>query len=169
MDIWYRQPFLWKDKASRANYKSGQYKFELDEHNRHLVNNDEGIDYKITRNEQGVITSTSISTLNDMYEYFKVLTTIKKEYPHGAKIKYEYCSENVLRIVVSSGDYDEDYKKDMPNPDLVIFINNGRNDNEYIMMVDSNYHLVAASKGVNGVPGGDIGKTKFGVCAFKKN
>ena len=162
MDIWYRQPFLWKDKSVRANYKSGQYKFELDEHNRHLVNNGEGIDYKVSKDKDGnVISIADPTSMNDMWKYFKVLTTIKAEYPKGAKIQFEYSSENVLRAVV----YDESY-----NAKLVVFMNNGRNDNDYIMMVDSGFSPIegGASTGVDFTNGGNIGKTKFGVAAFKK-
>ena len=158
MDIWYRQPFLWKEKKVRANYKSGQYAFELDEHNRHLVNNDEGISYKAVLNDEGNVTGHKIATLSTMYPYFKTLTNIKRHYPKGAMIRFEYSSENVLRIVVSQGAEDK----------MVIFLNNGRNTNEYLMNVDAGFSYLDSTEGAANAAGGDIGKSSYGVCAFIK-
>ena len=161
MDIWYRQPFLWKEKSARTGYKANQYKFELDAHNRHLLNNDEGIDTKVTvdENDPGkIVSSTPVKTLSTFYPYYKVLTTIKKAYPVDAKIEFKYSSKNVLRIDV----------KGQNSRELVIFLNNGHNDNEYRIMLDSSYTHLASTEGAPTQINGDIGKSIFGVTAFYK-
>lgn len=159
-DIWYRQPFLWKNKSSRANYKSGQYVFELDEHNRHIVNNGEGIDYREVKDASGKVTGHTISTESTFYSFYKVINSIKNKYPAGAHIKYEYSSENVLRIVVMDASYNEQ---------MIIFLNNGRNKNEYKMLVDTSaYKYSKATEGVPKAAGGNIGASLYGVTAFSK-
>ena len=164
MDIWYRQPFLWKEKKARANYKAGQYAFELDQHNRHLVNNGEGIEYKAVKNEQGEVVGHTINTLSSFYDYFKTLTSIKRLYPTNAKIKFEYSSENVLRIVVAEGPV----AMNDSNAKMIIYLNNGRNTNEYLMNVDPSFGQVIATEGAPTTIGSDIGKVRFGVTAFYK-
>ena len=159
MDIWYRQPFLWKEKKVRANYKAGQYAFELDQHNRHLVNNGEGIEYKEVKNAAGEVTGHTINTLSDFYDFYKVLTRIKRNYPEGAHIEFKYSSENVLCIFVKDSSY---------NDNMMILINNGRNGNEYNIMIDGSYTDVLSSDGAACTPGADFGKSSYGVVAFKK-
>lgn len=159
MDIWYRQPFLWKDKASRANYKANQYKFELDSHNKHLLNNDEGIDYKPIVDNTGKVTGhEKLDTLSSFYPFYKKVIEIKKAYPRAAKIEYRYCSYNVLRIHV----WGEGSKE------LEIFINNGRSDSEYRIMLDGSYSFLAATEGAPTQINGDIGHALHGVTAFVK-
>ena len=159
MDIWYRQPFLWKDKASRANYKANQYKFELDAHNKHLLNNDEGIEYKPIVDNTGKVTGhEKLNTLSGFYPFYKKVIEIKKAYPRAAKIEFKYCSYNVLRIHVTGEGTKE----------LEVFINNGRSDNEYRIMLDSSYSFLAATEGAPTQINGDIGRTLHGVTAFVK-
>ncbi len=150
VDIWYRQPFLWNDKASRPNYKSGQYTFELDDHNKKLLNNGEGIKYNVETGE--VLTSSTF------YPWFKSLCELKKMYPSNSKIKFEYSSSNVLRIVVT-GD---------GSKELVIYLNNGKNMNEYKINVGLNYHNVMALGGAPSVNNGNIGGVAYGLSAFVK-
>lgn len=149
MDIWYRQPFLWNDKASRANYKSGQFLFELDDHNKHLLNNGEGIKYDPSTGE--------ISTESTFYEWYKGLNTIKKLYPKDAKITYE-GSYNVLKISVSG----EGTRK------LVIYINNGLSQDDYKMTLGSEYTLVKAMGGAPTSLNGNIGEKPYSLAAFVK-
>ena len=152
MDIWYRQPFLWADKKSRSNYKFGQYSFEFDDHNKHLVNNGEGINYDPTTGK--------FTTLNTMYDYFKGLCYIKSLYPKNAKITFKYCSFNVMRIDVAGEGTRE----------LVIFLNCGRSMDEYLINIDNApaYKLAANLDGAPSVVGGDIGRHIFGLTAFYK-
>jgi len=157
MDIWYRQPFLWNDKTVRSNYKYGQFSFELDEHNKHLVNNGEGIKYLPS-------TETSpmeLSTDNSFYPYFKGLIEIKKAFPKDARIEYRYCSENVLRIHVTD--------PNDANFELEIFLQNGRNTNDYYYSLDPLAYKQI--KALNGAPtnfAGNFGACNFAVAAFEK-
>lgn len=150
MDIWYRQPFLWNDKASRPNYKSGQYTFELDSHNKKLLNNGEGIKYNAETGE--------VSTSSTFYPYYQGLCTLKKMYPDNAKVKFDESSDNVLRIVVT-GD---------GSKTLVIYINNGLNNNEYKINLTSDYHNVMSLNNATTSLKGNIGATSYGVTAFMK-
>ncbi len=161
MDIWYRQPFLWKDKAVRSDYKANQYAFELDAHNKHLLNNDEGIDYREIKDPlTGDVIGHTINTLSTFYPYFKVLNHIKREFPHGAKIEYKYSSQNVLRIDVHGDGTD--------TRELVIFLNNGINENEYRIMLDNSYSFLDATEGAPRQINGNIGGCLHGVTAFYK-
>lgn len=155
-DIWYRQPFLWNDKKVRSNYKFGQFVFELDAHNKHLVNNGEGVKYKPSTESSPM----ELSVDNEFYDFYKGLIRIKKEYPKDARIDYKWSSENVLRIFV----YDTYGTEKMQ-----IFIQNGRNTNDYLYNLDSSYTLL---ENLNGAPvdlNGNIGSYNFAVAAFKKN
>ena len=137
-DIWYRQPFLWKDTSIRANYKSGQYKFELDSYNATLDD-----------------LETQIADANSMYSWYKDLIKIKKMYPKGAKLSFSGSSSNVLVMHVYGG-----------NTNLVIYINVGTSDSEYLMNPGSGFNNVMT---MGGAPtSGNIGATKWSISVFKK-
>ena len=147
-DIWYRQPFLWKDTSIRANYKSGQYKFELDSYNKTLPD----VDAQKADN-------------NSMYNWYKALIEIKKLYPAGAKLEFhEWSSNNVLVLKVSDAS---------GNAKMAIYINVGLGDASYQMNPDALLGGSATNvKTIGGAPtgkleAGDIGKVQWSVSAFK--
>lgn len=122
MDIWYRQPFIWEDVSKRANYKSGQYKFELDSYNQILSDNHMGV----TMSQDG------ISTSNGMYSWYKALSNIKHLYPKDARISFDNSSANILVINVTS-------QTDLITKPLKIYINIGLNNNQYLLNPGSEY------------------------------
>ena len=145
-DIWYRQPFLWQDTTKRANYSSGQYKFELDSYNLTLK----------TMEEQKL-------DPNSMLNWYKGLSEIKHMYPEDARITYHTSSGN--HVMVIRVDNNQGHCK------LVIFINIGTGTDSYLMNPD----WVAGTettfaKSMGGAPsakGGDIGATKYSIAVFK--
>ena len=144
-DIWYRQPFLWEDTTTRANYKSGAYKFELDSYNKTL---------KTAEAQQ--------NDANSMYNWYKSLIEIKKMYPTGAKLEFhESCSNNVLVLKVTG-----------QGTTLVIYINVGTGTNNYLMNPDNvaggSTHNVKTMGGAPDSKGGDIGAKAWSLSVFKK-
>ncbi|MCF0108391.1 MAG: hypothetical protein HUJ59_05280, partial [Bacilli bacterium] len=148
LDIWYRQPFLWNDLTKRPHYKSGQYDFELDSHNKSISNNGEGITYV-----EGKVTTT-----NEFYSWYKALIEIKNKYPKGAKVEYKNCGINVLVMHVTGS-----------GSELYIYINMGMNTNQYLMNPGSGFTNIATLNGAPTNAGGDIGAKKYSVSAFIKN
>ena len=108
-DIWYRQPFLWGDASITPNYKSGQYKFELDNYNATLPN-----------------VSAQKADPNSMYNWYKGLIEIKKMYPKAAKLEFHSYSSNNVMVLKVTGE----------GKSLVIFINIGTSDASYAMEPD---------------------------------
>ncbi len=147
-DIWYRQPFKWQDISLRANYKSGQYKFEFDAYNSSLKSMEEQEEVP-----------------NSMLNFYKNVIEIKKMYPSDARIIYHTSSSNnvmVIKVSDATG-----------NAKLVIYINIGISKSSYLM----NPTNVAGSattnvKTINNAPSsasGDIGATNFAISVFKVN
>ena len=144
-DIWYRQPFLWKDTSYRSNYKSGQYKFELDSYNKTLpAMEDQDAD------------------ANSMLNWYKDLIEIKKMYPKNAKLEYHSYSSNNVMVLKVTGEGDT----------LLIYINIGTSTADYSMR--PNDILLGNStnvKTMGGAPSnvdGNIGATKWAISVFKK-
>ena len=137
-DIWYRQPFLWHETNIRANYKSGQYKFELDSYNATLADVD-----------------AQKADANSMYNWYKDLIKIKKMYPKGAKLTFAGSSNNVLVMHVYGG-----------NTNLVIYINVGTGTNDYAMNPGDGFANVMTMGGAP--TSGNIGGTKWSISVFKK-
>lgn len=137
-DIWYRQPFLWHDTNIRADYKSGQYKFELDSYNATLADVD-----------------AQKADDNSMYNWYKGLIQIKKMYPKGAKLTFSGSSNNVLVMHVYGG-----------NTNLVIYINVGNGTNDYTMIPGDGFNNVMTMGGAP--TSGNIGGTKWSISVFKK-
>ncbi|MCQ3035707.1 MAG: alpha-amylase family glycosyl hydrolase [Bacilli bacterium] len=156
MDIWYRQPFLWNDKRVRSNYKFGQFTFELDDHNKHLVNNGEGVKYTPSTDT----TPMELVVDNEFYEFYKGLIAIKKEYPKDAHIEYKWSSKNVLRIFVTD-------PKD-PSYEMQIFLQNGLTQDEYKYALDASYENIKSLNDAPTTTYGNIGGKNFAVAAFKK-
>ena len=144
-DIWYRQPFLWQDTSIRANYKSGQYLFELDSYNKTLANME-----------------AQAQDPNSMLNWYKGLSEIKHQYPADARISF-IDGGNVLGIRVD--DKNGDCK-------LVIYINVGVSNQSWSM--NPTYHSGGKSMTVfkqlycdSPITDADIGAHKFSVVAFK--
>lgn len=140
-DIWYRQPFLWKDSKVRANYKSGQYVFELDSYNKTVAD-----------------VETQMKDTNSMYSWYKDLIAIKKMYPNGAKLSFDNSSGgSVLVLNVTGG-----------STSLKIYINVGIGTGEYLMNPGSGFTNVKTMGGAPNNAGGNIGGTKWAISVFKK-
>ena len=143
-DIWYRQPFLWKDTTKRANYKSGAYVFELDDYNKKLED-----------------AETQMKDANSMFSWYRDLALIKKMYPAGAKLEFHgYSSNNVLVLKVTGG-----------ASTIVIFINVGTSSNSYLMNPDEiaggNTIGVKSMGGAPSNKGGDIGAKPWSISVFR--
>ena len=138
-DIWYRQPFLWGDASITPDYKSGQYKFELDSYNATLKN--------VTQQKDDA---------NSMLNWYKDLIKIKKMYPKGAKVTFSGSSANVLVMHVYGG-----------NTSFVIYINVGTSEAEYLMNPGENFENVMTMGGAPSNKGGNIGAVKWGISVFK--
>ena len=148
-DIWYRQPFLWKDTSIRANFKSGQYQFELDSYNKTLPDME-----------------TQKEDANSMYNWYKGLIEIKKMYPKGAKLAFHsWSKENVLILQVQDAS---------GTPQMAIYINVGLDldDPNYDLNPDDVVGATTTNvKTLGGAPsekGANIGAVKWSVSAFKK-
>ena len=144
-DIWYRQPFLWKDTKDRANYKSGQYKFELDSYNKTLKD-----------------VEAQKADANSMYNWYKSVIEIKKMYPDDARLEFHNSSSNNVMVLKVTGG----------NQVLVIYINIGTGTNNYMMNPDDvaggNTTNVKTVGGAPNNKGGDIGASKWAISDFKK-
>jgi glycosidase len=149
IDIWYRQPFLWQDTTKRANYRAGEFRFELDNHNKTLA----------TAEAQQQNSSS-------MYNWYKDLIEIKKMYPDDARITYHPTSGNhvmVIRVNNAQGVCK-----------LVIFINTGTGNGDYLMnptyVANGSTAAATAVKTMNGAPanaGGNIGACPYGISVFQ--
>ena len=144
-DIWYRQPFLWADTTTRANYKSGAYKFELDSYNQTLKN-----------------AEAQQADANSMYNWYKCLIEIKKMYPTAAKLEFHSSSSNNVLVLKVTGQ----------GTTLVIYINVGTGTNNYLMNPDDvaggSTHNVKTMGGAPDNKGGDIGAKAWSLSVFKK-
>ncbi|MBQ0009414.1 MAG: hypothetical protein KBS97_04005 [Firmicutes bacterium] len=125
MDIWYRQPMLWKDNTARPHFKAGQYTFEYDSNNSAMLyDKDWGVEMRPELDGEGNVSKYNVVTNNPMYDFYKKLIQIKNAYPKNAQVNFEYSSSNVLVITAYSND---------SNRVVRSFINIGKNDNEYII------------------------------------
>ena len=158
MDIWYRQPFLWHDKKVRSNFKFGQYAFELDDHNKHIVNNGEGVKYTPSTADKPM----SLSVDNEFYDFFKAIIEIKKQYPKDSRIEYKWSSKNIMRIFV--------YDPNNADYEMQIFLQNGLSLDSYLYgdFDPTQYDQIACLNGAPSDFNGDIGVHNFAVAAFKK-
>ena len=142
-DIWYRQPFLWKDTTKRANYKAGPYTFELDSYNKTLKD-----------------VETQMADSNSMYNWYKNLIEIKSMYGKNSKIEFHSSSSQNVMVIKVSG----------PTK-LAIYINIGTGTNTYLMnpndIIGDGATFVKAMGGAPEAKGGDIGATKWGITVFK--
>lgn len=144
IDIWYRQPFLWKDTAKRANYKAGMFSFELDEHNKNLASMED------QKNDQW-----------SMYTWYKDLIAIKNQFPKNAGVGFysKGANNNVLEIVAGprSGNEDRDGKT------VYVYINVG-NTGDYSPDT-SDKDFIGGSKNSTS---DNVGSQPYSVRAYKK-
>ncbi len=143
-DIWYRQPFLWQDTSKRANYKAGQYIFELDNYNCNLP----------TMEQQK-------EDVNSMYNWYKGLIEIKKMYPKAAKLEFHSYSSNNVMVLKVTGE----------GKSLVIFINIGISTANYAMEPDGilnadTHHVKALGIDAPTNKHDDIGAKKWTISVF---
>lgn len=141
-DIWYRQPFLWQDTSVRADFKSGAYKFELDDYNKTLAN-----------------AEAQKADANSMYNWYKDLIAIKKLYPKGAKLNFDNSSGGTVLVLDVYGSNNESLK---------IYINVGIGTSSYLMNPGSGYTNVKTMGGAPNNIGGDIGGVQWSISVFKK-
>ncbi len=141
-DIWYRQPFLWQDNSVRANYKSGAYKFELDDYNKTLAN-----------------AEAQKADTNSMYNWYKDLIAIKKMYPKAAKLSFDNSSGGSVLVLNVWGE---------GSTSLKIYINVGIGTGDYLMNPGSGFTNVKTMGGAPNNAGGNIGGTKWSISVFKK-
>jgi len=138
-DIWYRQPFIWKDASKRANYKTGQYKIELDSYNKTLA---------AAEDQQ--------SDTDSMYSFYKQLNEVKSHYPKNAKCSFHsYSSKNVLIMdVFGTG---TNYR---------IFINTGVTSDSYSIASDllNGYSIY---KNIGAISNTDISRA-YSVLVYSK-
>ena len=141
MDIWYRQPFLWKESSITPNYKAGQYTFELDSYNKTLKKAED-----------------QMSDQNSMYNFYKQLIEVKKTYPKSARVRYDdqFSSNNVLVMDITTQSGQVVYK---------IFINTGYDNSDY--GVNASGYTLYKNIG-NGNPQ-SFGSSSYSVLIYKAN
>lgn len=102
-DLWYRQPFKWGDDTT-TDYSFNSYDVEWDSYNSTIKSAKE---------------QSASDTDNDMLDFFKQLTTIKKMYGKNAKFNgYEFndCAD-IYHFVVTSN-----------NGSFAVYINTGKSN-----------------------------------------
>ena len=152
MDIWYRQPMMWKDNAARPNFSYGKYKFEYDSYNSKLFSQGKGIDY----------TNGKVSTTNEMYSFYKQLVALKKMYPTDAKVSFEN-GENLLIMNIWSDTH--------PGKSFKIYIHCGLNNNGYVLNPEGFKSTPVAQIGTSGKTiGSNFGGASdcYSVVAFER-
>lgn len=140
MDIWYRQPFVWKSTSVRASYKTGQYQIELDSYNKTIAS---------AEDQQ--------SDENSMYNFYKALNQVKAAYPKKAKCTFNtsFSSKNVLVMDISG-----------TGTNYRIFINTGASSDSYTLS-NSTISGYSFYKNINATSNSDISKA-YSVLVYSK-
>ena len=154
-DTWYRQPFMWQGELGnsvRTNYVNGKYQFTAegyDSYNKSLFNSNKGI----ILNKDNTFSST-----NEMYAFYKGLTSLKKLYPTGAKVSFS-DGGHVMRLDVSGS-----------GKGLAIFINLGYQKSDWSINLDGSYESnPVAQIGCSGITNhSNFGSSSYSVVAFAK-
>ena len=141
IDIWYRQPFKWTNEKIRPNYKAGMFSFEYDSYNKTIKSVDE---------QKADNTS--------MYNWYKDVIAIKKQFPANAKVSYEN-GDSVMIVNVSS--------RNGGGKAIKIFINVGKSS-EYTINLPG-WHNIGATNGAPTTNGANIGGTPYAVTAFMQD
>ncbi|MDY4849184.1 MAG: alpha-amylase family glycosyl hydrolase [Bacilli bacterium] len=138
IDVWYRQPFLWKDVTKRANYKAGKYVFELDAYNKTLPS---------AEDQQ--------KDANSMYNWYKGINAIKRMYPKNAKVAFDSSSsKNVLVINVTGN-----------GKAMKIFMNVGTSTNSWSINVSGYKAVASVGTSLSTV---NIGAAAYSVVAYQQ-
>ena len=143
LDIWYRQPFLWKDTTKRANYKAGSFVFELDSYNKTV---------KPMEDQTGA---------DDMLSWYKELIKVKRSYPRDAKVTFNWGT-NVLAIKAEGRSGDT--KK------VVTYINVGNTSGTWSTNPYGDIggqHLITSRGNISTTPGDDIGGAYYAFVSYK--
>lgn len=152
MDIWYRQPMMWQDSNIRPKYKSGQYKFEYDDYNAKLYANGMGL----------TINNGVTSSKNEMYAWYKALTSVKNMYPDNATVTFEGSSDNVL-VMTAKGN----------GKAVTTFISLGLNQNDYLLnpgwTLGAGSYTKIAEMGVSGMEAGSNFNAPYSFVSFMAN
>jgi len=106
IDIWSRQPFLWKNTTQRTNYKVGKYQIELDSYNQTLMSAED------QENDS-----------SSMFSFYQALNQIKAAYPKNAKCTFNSSSSKNVLVMDITGQ-GSSYR---------IFINTGVNSDSYTL------------------------------------
>ena len=154
-DTWFRQPFIWQGTAGervRANYVNGKYKFNTagyDSYNQTLLTSGKGV----TLNDNG-----SFSCNNEIYEFYKGLTALKKLYPENAQAQFENGLQIIKLKITGNG------------KSLLIFINMGFSSSDYSIDATGYNSTPVMQIGCSGVTAGsNFGNKTYSVVAFQAN
>ena len=145
-DIWYRQPMKWEKgvTAETTGYQAGQYTFEWDSYNKTL---DGAKEQK--------------ADANSMYNWYKALNAIKKQYPKNARVSFD-AGNDVLTMDIT-GDSGKQFK---------IYINVGQKaSKQYILNPGSGWTLDDSDAGKvlrNQKGVGDFAGNNFSVYVYSK-
>ena len=139
-DIWYRQPFLWKDTTKRPNFTAGQYKFELDSYNQTVASVED-----------------QVADPSSMYNWYKAVNEVKRMYPTGAKYTFNSSSSNDVLIM--------DIQDQNGSDKFRIFINIGKEGANYgVQGMSNGYSFV---KAIGGASKDDISKA-YSILVYQK-
>ena len=139
-DIWYRQPFLWKDTTKRPNFTAGQYKFELDSYNQTVASVED-----------------QVADASSMYNWYKAVNEVKRMYPTGAKYTFNSSSSNDVLIM--------DIQDQNGSDKFRIFINIGKEGANYgVQSMSNGYSFV---KAIGGASKDDISKA-YSILVYQK-
>ena len=141
IDIWYRQPFLWKDTSKRADYKSGMFKFELDSYNKTVKSMED------QKADQW-----------SMLQWYKDIIAIKKQFPTNADVHYySKGSGNVLEVVASPRTGTE--------KTIYVYINIGVDSSWPVEGLSDKTYFGGSKNSTSD----DVGGTPFSVRAYRAN
>ena len=155
-DTWFRQPFIWqgaKGDQVRPSYVNGKYQFKssaYDSYNSQLLSTGKGV----TVNADGSFTCT-----NEIYQFYKGLTALKKLYPENARATFENGDQVYKMTITGNG------------KSLMILINMGFNSSTYGVDTSGYNSTPVAQIGCSGVGhGSNFGANNpYSVVAFQAN
>ena len=154
-DTWFRQPFIWqgaKGEKVRPAYVNGKYQFKssaYDSYNTQLLSSGKGV----TLNEDN-----TFSCNNEIYQFYKGLTQLKKMYPENASAVFENGLQIIKIKVTGNG------------KSLLIFINMGFSTSDYSLDCTGYNGTPVMQIGCEGVTAGsNFGNKPYSVVAFQAN
>ena len=154
-DTWFRQPFIWqgaKGDKVRPSYVNGKYQFKssaYDSYNKTLLSSGKGV----TLNDDN-----SFSCTNEVYQFYKQLTALKKLYPENARATFENGDEVVKMTITGTG------------KSLIVLINMGHKDSGYNINLSGYVDTPVAQIGCSGIANhSEFGDANYSVVAFQAN